>query len=230
VHESLRMRRGHVADQGQIWADLAAKAQEHGVESPTFAMSDVFESRAVDLEAYGRALAPELGQVGAIVYVGSEWWALELLAAPKLFKKAWERLLPSYAMEALLSSPGGSPEESPEKRLAAILQAPLETFPAVGVGEDHRFQAGDFMGAVLVAEGRVAHLMAFPHSASRSGRKPMRRRLRTGDAMSSRMASNTALNCASYFRSSALSFRASVACDASTWRSRTKARIISTLT
>ena len=34
---------------------------------------------------------------------------------------------------------------------------------AVGVGEDHRFQAGDFMGAVLVAEGRVAHLMAFPH-------------------------------------------------------------------
>ena len=163
VHESLRMRRGHVADQGQIWADLAAKAQEHGVESPTFAMSDVFESRAVDLEAYGRALAPELGQVGAIVYIGSEWWALELLAGPKLFKKAWERLLPGYAMEALLSSPGGSPEESPEKRLAAILQAPLETFPAVGVGEDHRFQAGDFMGAVLVAEGRVAHLMAFPH-------------------------------------------------------------------
>src|SRR3990172_4874435 len=123
VDESLRMRRGHVADQGQIWADLAAKAQEHGVESPTFAMSDVFESRAVDLEGYGRALAPEIGQVGAIVYIGSEWWALELLAAPKLFKKAWERLLPGYAMEALLSSPGGSPEESPEKRLAAILQA-----------------------------------------------------------------------------------------------------------
>ena len=163
VHESLRMRRGHVADQGQIWADLAAKAQEHGVESPTFAMSDVFTSRTGDLEAYGRALAPEIGQVGAIVYIGSEWCALELLAAPKLFKKAWQRLLPGYAMEALLSSPGGSPEESPEKRPAAILQAPLETFPAVGVGEDHRFQAGDFMGAVLVAEGRLAHLMAFPH-------------------------------------------------------------------
>lgn len=163
VHESLRMRRGHTADQGQIWADLEAKAEFHGVQSPTSAMGDVFESRAVDLEAYGHALAPEIGQAGAIVYIESEWWALELLAVPKLFKKAWERLLPGYAMEALLSSPGGSPEESLEKRLAAILQAPLETFPSVGVGKDHRFQAGGFMGAALVAEGRVAHLMAFPH-------------------------------------------------------------------
>ncbi|MFZ1061628.1 MAG: DUF6569 family protein [Candidatus Rokuibacteriota bacterium] len=162
VHESLRMKRGHTADQRQIWADLEAKAEAHGVESPTFAMSDVFESRVGDLEAYGRALKPELGQVGAIVYLGSEWWALELLAGPKLFRKAWERLLPGYAIEALLSSPGGSPKESPEKWLAAILQAPLETFPAVGVGEDHRFQAGEFMGAALVAEGQLAHLMAFP--------------------------------------------------------------------
>lgn len=64
VHESLRMKRGHTADQGRIWADLEAQAEAHGIQSPTCAMSDVFESRGVDLEAYARALPPEPGQVG----------------------------------------------------------------------------------------------------------------------------------------------------------------------
>ena len=162
VYASLRSTRRHEADQSQIWADLEAKASEHGVQSPTYAMSDVFESRDKDLEAYRRAFPPEPGQVGAIVYIGSQWWALELLPGSRLFAKAWERFLPGYAIEALFSSPGGSPEESPSKRLEAILRAPLETFPAVGVGEDYRFQAEDFLGAALVADGRLAHLMAFP--------------------------------------------------------------------
>src|SRR6266480_6349810 len=48
--------------------------------------------------------------------------------------------------------------------------------------------------------------------------------------MSWRMASNTTLNCASYFFSNAADFPASCVFDASIWRSRTKARMISMLT
>jgi len=162
VYASLRMRGEHAADQGQIWADLEARAEAHGAWSRTRAMSDVFESRRLDLEAYARELPPEPGQVGTIVYLGSEWVALELLAGPTLFKKAWARLLPGYAIEALWASPEGSPETAPAKRLTALLQAPLEAFPAVGVGEDYRFRADSLLGAALVAEGRLAHLMAFP--------------------------------------------------------------------
>jgi hypothetical protein len=162
VSASLRAERGHAADQGQIWADLEAKAEAHGVQSPTGAMGDVFESRAPELEAYAEALPPEAGQVGVIVYIGSEWWSLELLPGPNLFKKAWARLLPGYAIEALWAPIQRDQKEPTAERLAALLRAPVETFPAVGVGEEYRFQAGDFLGAALVAEDRVAHLMAFP--------------------------------------------------------------------
>ncbi len=168
VYESLRMERGHAADQGQIWADLEAKAASYGVSSLTGAMSDVFESRDGDLEAYRRAFPPEAGQMGALVYVGNEWCALELLAGPNLFKKAWTRLLPGYAIDALCAAAPPRRRESPEKRLTAVLGAPLEAFPAVGVGEDYRFQAGDFLGAALVAESRLAHLMAFPAPGSQA--------------------------------------------------------------
>lgn len=162
VYESLRMSRGHAADQGEIWAALEAKAELHAVSSPTGAMSDVFESSDKDLETYRRALPPQADQVGAIVSVGNEWWALELLPGPNLFKKAWTRLLPGYAIEALYAPARRRRQESPEKRLTAILGAPVEAFPAVGVGADYRFRTQDLVGAALVAEGCLAHLMAFP--------------------------------------------------------------------
>src|SRR5713101_7849306 len=54
--------------------------------------------------------------------------------------------------------------------------------------------------------------------------------LGSGGAISSRMASNTTLNCASYFLSSAASLRARSALETSRARRRTKARMISMLT
>ncbi len=162
VHESLRSEGAALSDQGQIWADLAAAEQAFGAASPTGAMADIFETRARDLEGYDRALTTDPGQVGAIVYGGGEWWGLELLAGPRLFRKAWSRLLPGYAMDALLAGAAAEPRETPAARLEAILRAPVEIFPAVGLGQDDRFRTEDLVGSALVVESRLAHLMAFP--------------------------------------------------------------------
>lgn len=94
------------------------------------------------MEDYAQALPPETG--------------------PNVFKKAWARLLPGYAIEALWAPAWRDRKESPAERLAALLRAPVQAFPAVGVGEEYRFQARDFLGAALVAEDGLAHLMAFP--------------------------------------------------------------------
>jgi len=59
---------------------------------------------------------------------------------------------------------------------------------------------------------------------SSSDRNPKRLAVRRGGAMSSRMASKTALNCTSYRFSSSSSLRARWAWDAVIRRSRTKAR------
>jgi hypothetical protein len=54
------------------------------------------------------------------------------------------------------------PAERPAALVEALLQAPLEVFPAVGLGEDYRFSSETFRGGALVPEGRLAHLAAFP--------------------------------------------------------------------
>lgn len=46
--------------------------------------------------------------------------------------------------------------------LEALAKGQAEPAPAVGLGEEYRLGSAGLAGATLIAEGRVAHLMAFP--------------------------------------------------------------------
>ncbi|HYR40289.1 MAG TPA: DUF6569 family protein [Methylomirabilota bacterium] len=108
------------------------------------------------------ALAPFPGQVGAVAYVAGLWAGLELLAAPGLFARAWWHLCVGYAGEAYWRTPAMPGAPSPSRILGMLSKCPVESAPAVGLGVEHRWSGTRLAGAALVAEGRVAHLMAFP--------------------------------------------------------------------
>ncbi len=162
VSQSLRVGLGHLADQGEVWAQLSVRASELDVDSPTGAMRDLYFRHESDLAAARRALAVQPGQVGALVFVANRWVGLDLLAGPGLFGRAWPRLCAGYVADAI----GRKPE--PWLRLdAGVIFAELtgtqaERAPAVGLGEEYRLGSAGMAGATLVAERRVAHLMAFP--------------------------------------------------------------------
>jgi hypothetical protein len=161
VHDSLRGARGYASDQSAIWMDLDKKALALAVSSATHAMGDVFDAHKTDVGNYRRALVAQPGQIGAIVYGGVTWWGLELLPSPRLFAAAWPRLLSGYAMDALWADVSGVPEV-PGTCVEAALASRAEVFPGVGLGDEYRFRARGIVGAALVAEGIVAHVMAFP--------------------------------------------------------------------
>jgi hypothetical protein len=48
--------------------------------------------------------------------------------------------------------------------LEALDQGQIELAPTVGLGEEYRLSTASLVGATLVAQGRVAHLMVFPAS------------------------------------------------------------------
>ncbi|MGH2627255.1 MAG: hypothetical protein ACRDHY_11460 [Anaerolineales bacterium] len=54
--------------------------------------------------------------------------------------------------------------------LDALAQAPLEEAPAVGLGREQRLAGGGIVGAGLVVDDKVAHLMAFPAETGASGK------------------------------------------------------------
>jgi len=163
VTESLRARRGHQADQGEVWAQLASRQYLLSVDSPTGAMRDLYARYEHELAAGRQALAAQAGQVGALIYMGAQWVGLDLLAGPGLFGRVWSRLCAGYVADAI------EREADPWQRLDAgavlerLARSEAVPAPAVGLGQEYRLGDG-LAGAALVAQGRAAHLMVFPGS------------------------------------------------------------------
>jgi hypothetical protein len=93
--------------------------------------------------------------------MAGRWVGLDLLAGPGLFGRARPQLCAGYVADAI-----GKPK--PWQRLdagavlEALAQGQTEPAPAVGLGEEYRLGSASLAGAIVVAQGRVAHLMAFP--------------------------------------------------------------------
>ena len=162
VTGSIRRGRGHASDQGALWDALAAKHAEHRVATPTEAMRDFYVHHEAPIAAARAALGPRPGQIGAIVYVAGRWMGTDLLAAPGLFASAWPRLCAGYAADAVGLKAARRLTPGPRAILHRLAACPAETAPAIGLGCEYRLGGLRTTGAALVAEDRLAHLMAFP--------------------------------------------------------------------
>jgi hypothetical protein len=161
VSQSLRAGRGHQADQGEVWDLLACRASELDVDSPTGAMRDLYACLEADMTAARQALAAQPGQIGALIYMGTWWVGLDLLAGSGLFGRAWPRLCAGYVADAIGRKLEPWQRLDAGAVLAAMAGGQTEPAPAVGLGEEYRLNSAGLVGAALVAQGRVAHLMAF---------------------------------------------------------------------
>ena len=162
VTQSVRAGRGHRADQSVVWAQLADRASQLRVDSETGAMRDVYARHQTELMAARQALAAQPGQLGALVWIAGQWMGLDLLAGPGLFGRAWPRLSAGYVADAIGREAKTRLRLDASAVLAAVAQGEAERAPAVGLGEEYRLGTPKLAGATLVAQGRVAHLMAFP--------------------------------------------------------------------
>ena len=137
VPRSLRAGRGHAADQGGVWDELASKTAEHRIASSTGAMRDFYSRYEADMLAARRALAPMSGQIGALVYVSGRWAGADLVAGAGLFSRAWSRLCVGYAADAIGSKSSARLAPSPGvvlQRLAAFpveLARPWDSVPSI---------------------------------------------------------------------------------------------------
>ena len=82
-------------------------------------------------------------------------------------RKLFPKLIRSYALDALDASLTKENEtKTPSAAdavefLNGITRAKLETFPAIGEGEDLRLSLGGLTGAALAKKERVVHMSAF---------------------------------------------------------------------
>ncbi len=164
VRQALRYSGSRRSDQGQVWNSLAEEAAALDAESPTSAMSEMFERHRETLDDYVGLVGAAPDQVGAVFIAGRRRCGLDLFDQPATFAAFLPKLVRSYAIEVLRRR-GRQRDDSPSGDAQAFIQRILngsfDDHPAVGLGRDVGVVGDGVVAGALVADDTVVHLTAF---------------------------------------------------------------------
>ncbi|MGB9863616.1 MAG: ARPP-1 family domain-containing protein [Candidatus Saccharicenans sp.] len=196
VHRNLETSGSYRADQGEIWDDINILAYKLEVDSPTEAMSDIYEARAHDLEDYLKAFRLVEGQKGLLVFIKGQPIGLEFISREAAFERLYQKLLKSYVLEAVSlkyeemrgrrphrgkksedkSEIKEKPAEVPglERALAfveAVASCQEKRYKSVGMGYSCRYLGDEVVGAALEVDGSIPHLAFFSTENGKSQKR-----------------------------------------------------------
>ncbi|MBU1671148.1 MAG: hypothetical protein KKF41_04595 [Actinobacteria bacterium] len=167
VSSNLRAHRRYDGDQGGTWHRLREQMYDIGVESDTAAMEDMYESQEDRLKVFLEALAidrfdrPE-SVVGALFTLEGRILGMDTFDKHSTAARAWEKLINSYAIEALRAGKEGQADTGAAREfLESIAAAGMDIFSPPGLGKDVRFQDDAVVGSALVVDDQVVHAYAF---------------------------------------------------------------------
>ncbi|SHJ99920.1 hypothetical protein SAMN02745216_02677 [Desulfatibacillum alkenivorans DSM 16219] len=157
--------RGFQSDQMKIWDDISGKAHRLKANAPTRAMSDVYESSKDLLEGYMQRFSLMECQVGAIFAINGKVLGLECFGYSDTFKRFFEKLLRSYALDAIDMKEGAASKPMRPEKAHDFFNSVMESTPhahgSVGSGMFYRIDSWTISGAALLEQGQVLHLSAF---------------------------------------------------------------------
>jgi len=164
VTDSLRRRGEHLSNQGAIWRSVSSTLESFRVKSMTQSMHDVYASLEDDINRYLEDMELPGDAVGFMAWAGGKFLGLDYFWNGELFRKLSDKLLRSYALEAMMMGATGFPEEGEIKGvLATVRRRKFREFPAVSSGIEYRYKGRDYVGRALFrGEGELLHLAFFP--------------------------------------------------------------------
>ena len=181
VMDSLKQGRGYRSDQGRVWDDIAEKSQQLCVNSPTMAMTDVFETYESRLKDYeGRFLCVE-NQLGAVFAIGGQVCGAEAFGCAETYRHFHKKLVQSYALDALDKDVLDENEKEgisvpPSKArnfLESVVKATGERHPSISLGDTIAIESKTTVGSSLVYDGKTLHLAVFRKVAGRESENHM---------------------------------------------------------
>ena len=166
VSFSMRTHGSPTADQSQVWSEIAQKSERLGARSNTGAAAAMYEQRQDGLDRIIALIRPVEHQVGAVFSIRGMIAGFDAFDHPRTWAQAMPKLLRSYGLDALDTSIGGDgfATPDPQRFVEAVSRAACTVYPAVGAGQDLRFDGGGIVGAALETKKGVVHAVAFPAS------------------------------------------------------------------
>jgi hypothetical protein len=160
VGQSLRQGQRYNSDQADVWAAIEELGTAADVQGATGAMRDVYTGHQKSLDDYIHAYTPCEEQVGLVATVNGAVVGLDCVSSPNAYRSLADKIVRSYAMEALLDLEIGLniPElQEIQAFLEEIGLCEEATYPGVGLGEEYRYQSRGIVGMALMRDEKVVH-------------------------------------------------------------------------
>jgi len=175
VHRSIRRSDGFRSDQSAIWNEISSKAARMEADSPTMAMSEIYEKKRAALSGYVNHFSLAEMQVGAVFMINGKVVGLDCFGKTETFSKVFRKLVESYALDAIdwqeEEKSGKALKSDVTKFLWAASASSVESRPSVGLGIDYRLESYNLTGFALAHEDQVLHFSVF---ARRNGNREER--------------------------------------------------------
>jgi hypothetical protein len=159
-------------------------AMQRDAISPSMAMSEIYRKEAPSLEKFVKHFELTDSQVGAVFMINGRVAGMDCFGKPDTFSKVFDKLVESYALDAIDSS-GRNREKVKKgaksdaaKFLGASAGCRVETHNSVGQGIDCRLDADESSGFALAHEKRVLHMSLFAKAAENERDVPGSRMIR----------------------------------------------------
>lgn len=165
VKDSLWNEGSYRSNQGEVWSEINKMSMEAEVHSSTRAMKDVYTSRETDLSKYMEAFPYIEKQKGILVLINGEIAGLEVVSSEKAYKLLHDKLIRSYALDAILSPEKEKHEKDAVQQALQFMDKTKKTVESrhksVGHGCDRRYSGDKLVGSSLTVKDEVIHTVFF---------------------------------------------------------------------
>lgn len=170
LNANLKSTGTYGADQSGVWSAIHEKQSRMSVDSPTSAMSDMYDQHHESVEDYTSQFRAVENQVGVMFAIDGEIEGMDLFDATDTFAAMLPKLARSFAIDAIETA---NRETKPlvqncaTQFLDRVAAAHADSYPGVGLGTDVRLSASLVAGGALVHEDKLIHMAAFRTGAPR---------------------------------------------------------------
>jgi hypothetical protein len=124
----------------------------------------MYEQRRDALDTMIASIRPVEHQMGAVFAIRGVIAGFDAFDSPRTWAQTMPMLMRSYGLDAIDIAIGGDgfATPNPQRFVETVSRATCTVYPAVGAGQDLRFEGGDVVGAALETKMGVEHAVAFP--------------------------------------------------------------------
>jgi hypothetical protein len=149
-----------IADQGLVWSEIRSKhARMSKPESPTGAMSDLYDYHSDRINEYLISFQPVDKQIGMAIFIDGILSGIEILGRFDALRRSFRKLVVSHVMDALETDGTEVPtktkpsKEATQRLLKSASNSSVQRRKSVALGEDMRLESEELVGAGLNTRG-----------------------------------------------------------------------------